>query len=38
MAHLIGMRAKRAILAWQKTRRIARLAQIPRHAKNASSG
>jgi len=32
------MRAKRAIIASQRARRTARLAQIPRCAKNACSG
>jgi hypothetical protein len=34
---LIGKRAKRAIVASQKARRVARLAQIPHGAKNACS-
>jgi hypothetical protein len=35
---LVRMRARRAILASQKTRRIARLAQILHCAKSACSG
>jgi len=34
---LIRKRAKRAIIASQTTRRVARLAQIPHGAKNACS-
>jgi hypothetical protein len=38
VASLIRKRAKRAIIVSQKTRHIARPAQIPRCAKNACSG